>query len=132
MSLASDLRRFAQKSNQKMEAVIKSSLIRVGSSIVAKTPVRDGRLKNNWMSAYGTIDTTVTQAVDPSGSAAIGRLTEKAAGVKVGEVFYFTNSLPYAYRIEYEGWSENAKFGMVRISIAAWESIVAEEVAKAR
>lgn len=132
MSLASDLRRFAQKSNQKMETVIKSSLIRVGSSIVVKSPVDTGRFKNNWLSAYGTIDTTVTQAVDPSGSAAIGRLKEKAAGVKVGETFYFTNSLPYAYRLEYEGWSQSAEFGMVRVSIAAWESIVAEEVAKAR
>lgn len=132
MTLASDLRRFAQKSNQKMETVIKSSLIRVGSSIVAKTPVRDGRLKNNWMSAYGTIDTTVTQSVDPSGSQADSRLRVAVSGVKVGEVFYFTNSLPYAYRIEYEGWSENAKFGMVRVSIAAWENIVADEVAKAR
>lgn len=132
MSLASDLRRFAQKSNQKMETVIKSSLIRVGSSIVVKSPVDTGRFKNNWLSAYGTIDTTVTQAVDPSGSAAIGRLTGKAAGVKVGETFYFTNSLPYADRLEYEGHSQQAPAGMVRISIAAWESIVAEEVAKAR
>lgn len=132
MSLASDLRRFAQKSNQKMEMVIKSSLIRVGSSIVVKSPVNIGRFKNNWLSAYGTIDTTVTQAVDPSGSAAIGRLTEKAAGVKVGEVFYFTNSLPYAERLEYEGHSQQAPSGMVRVSIAAWENIVADEVAKAR
>lgn len=132
MSLASDLRRFAQRSNQKMETVIKSSLIRVGSSIVVKSPVDTGRFKNNWLSAYGTINTTVTQSVDPSGSAAIGRLTEKAAGVKVGETFYFTNSLPYAERLEYEGWSEQAKAGMVRVSVASWESIVAEEVAKAR
>lgn len=132
MSLASDLRRFAQKSNQKMETVIKSSLIRVGSSIVVKSPVDTGRFKNNWLSAYGTIDTTVTQAVDLSGSAAIGRLTEKASGVNVGETFYFTNSLPYAERLEYEGWSEQAKAGMVRVSVASWESIVADEVAKAR
>jgi hypothetical protein len=132
MSLASDLRRFAEKSNQKMETVIKSSLIRVGSSIVAKTPVRDGTIKNNWMSAYGAIDTTVTRSADPSGAQSEGRLRFAAAGVKVGESFYFTNSLPYAYRIEYEGWSEGAKFGMVRISIAAWENIVADEVAKTR
>lgn len=132
MSLASDLRRFAQKSNQKMETVIKSSIIRVGTSIVVKTPVRDGRLKNNWLGAYGTVDTSVTQAVDPSGAQAIGRLTAKAAGVTVGEAFYFTNSLPYASRIEYDGWSQQAPAGMVRVSIASWENIVADEVAKAR
>lgn len=132
MSLASDLRRFAQKSNKKMETVIKSSLIRVGSSIVVKSPVDTGRFKNNWLCAYGTVDTSVTQAVDASGAQAIGRLTEKAAGVSVGEAFYFTNSLPYAYRIEYEGWSQLAPAGMVRISVAAWENIVADEVAKAR
>ena len=132
MSLASDLRRFAQKSNKKMETVIKSSLIRVGSSIVVKSPVDTGRFKNNWLCAYGTVDTSVTQAVDASGAQAIGRLTQKAAGVSVGEAFYFTNSLPYAYRIEYEGWSQLAPAGMVRVSVAAWENIVADEVAKAR
>ena len=132
MSLASDLRRFAQKSNKKMETVIKSSLIRVGSSIVVKSPVDTGRFKNNWLGAYGTVDTSVTQAVDASGAQAIGRLTQKAAGVSVGEAFYFTNSLPYAYRIEYEGWSQLAPAGMVRVSVAAWENIVADEVAKAR
>lgn len=132
MSLASDLRRFAQKSNQKMETVIKSSLIRVGSSVVAKSPVDTGRFKNNWLSAYGTIDTSITNALDSSGSQAIGKLVQKAAGVKVGETFYFTNSLPYAERLEYEGWSQQAPAGMVRVSIAAWENIVADEVAKAR
>lgn len=132
MSLASDLRRFAQRSNQKMEAVIKSSLVRVGTSIVVKSPVDTGRFKNNWLSAYGTVDTSVTQSVDPSGSESIGRLKLEAQGIKIGEVFYFTNSLPYAARLEYEGWSEQAKAGMVRVSVAAWESIVADEVSKAR
>lgn len=132
MSLASDLRRFAQRSNQKMETVIKSSLVRVGTSIVVKSPVDTGRFKNNWLSAYGTIDTSVTQSVDPSGSESIGRLKLEAQGIKIGEVFYFTNSLPYAARLEYEGWSEQAKAGMVRVSVAAWESIVADEVSKAR
>lgn len=132
MSLASDLRLFAQKSNQKMETVIKSSLVRVGTSIVVKSPVDTGRFKNNWLSAYGTVDTSVTQSVDPSGSESIGRLKLEAQGIKIGEVFYFTNSLPYAARLEYEGWSEQAKAGMVRVSIAAWENIVADEVSKAR
>lgn len=132
MSLASDLRRFAQRSNQKMETVIKSSLVRVGTSIVVKSPVDTGRFKNNWLSAYGTVDASVTQSVDPSGSESIGRLKLEAQGIKIGEVFYFTNSLPYAARLEYEGWSEQAKAGMVRGSVAAWESIVADEVSKAR
>lgn len=129
MSFASDLRRFANLTSQKMETVVKSSLVRIGTSIVVKSPVDEGRFINNWLAAYGTADTTVSMSVDPSGQSSINRLRMSVNGLNFREYFYFTNSLPYAVPLEY-GYSDKAPAGMVRISVAAWENILADEIRK--
>ena len=131
-SVAAQLAKIAKSSEQKMETVIKKSLIRLGSMIVNESPVDTGRFKNNWLSAYGAADTSTTESTDISGGASIGALTAKLNGIIVGDAFYFTNSLPYAQRIEYLGWSEQAKQGVVRVSVASWQSITDEEIRKAR
>ena len=132
ISVASQLQRIAKASGEKVETVIKKSVIRVGSMIVNKSPVDTGRFKNNWLGAYGAADTSTTEALDPSGSQAIGALNAKIASVQAGDVFYFTNSLPYAQRIEYLGWSAQAPQGVVRTSVADWQSITDEEIRRAR
>lgn len=129
MSFASDLRRFANLTSQKMETVVKASLVRIGASVVVKSPVDTGRFKSNWLAAYGTADTTVSMSVDPSGQSSINRLILSVQGVTFREHFYFTNSLPYAKGLEY-GNSMQAPSGMVRVSVAAWENILADEIRK--
>jgi len=129
MSFASDLRRFANLTSQKMETVVKSSLVRIGSSIVVKSPVDTGRFRSNWLAAYGTADTTVNMSVDPSGQSSLNRLKMSVNGLNFREYFYFTNSLPYAKGLEY-GDSMQAPSGMVRVSVAAWENILADEIRK--
>lgn len=96
MTFASDLRRFANLTNQKMETVVKSSLVRIGTSIVVKSPVDTGRFRSNWLAAYGTADTTVNMSVDQSGQGVLNRLKMSVNGLNFREYFYFTNSLPYA------------------------------------
>lgn len=131
MSLTTDLQKIAARNKQKLLKVAQNSLMRVGGPIVLKNPVLSGRSRANWMSSYGSADTSTTEAVDPSGSQSIGRLEAKLNGLVVGQYFYFTNSLPYAERLEY-GWSEQAPGGMVRLSVANWQTIVAEEVARVK
>ena len=136
MSLSTDLAKIAARNKQKLLKVARNSLMRVGGSIVAKSPVDSGRFKNNWLAAYGAIDTTVTnnKAKTDFGveaGAVIGRLKAKVDGLVEGQVFYFTNSLPYAQRLEY-GWSDQAPAGMVRLSVANWQTIVAEEVKRVK
>ncbi len=129
MTFASDLRRFANLTSQKMETVVKASLVRIGTSVVVKSPVDTGRFKSNWLASYGTADTTVSMSVDPSGQSSINRLRMSAQGLTFREYFYFTNSLPYAKGLEY-GDSMQAPGGMVRVSVAAWENILADEIRK--
>lgn len=131
MSLTTDLAKIAARNKAKLLKVAQNSLMRVGGSIIAKSPVDSGRFKNNWMSAYGSADTATSESLNKAGAESAGRLDAKLSGLSVGQVFYFTNSLPYAERLEY-GWSEQAPAGMVRLSVANWQSIVAEEVARVK
>ena len=136
-SVADQIKRIAVKSNQKVETVIKKSLIRLSTQIIQRSPVDTGRFKNNWLGAYGAIDTTVTTnkaktSFGDAYGAVVDRATMKINGMEAGEVFYFTNSLPYAQRLEYLGWSAQAPQGMVRVSVASWISITDEEIRKAR
>jgi hypothetical protein len=43
-----------------------------------------------------------------------------------GSVTFLCNALPYAERLEYEGWSKQSPAGMVRVSMARIDAIVSE------
>jgi hypothetical protein len=136
MSLTADLQKIAQRNKAKMVKVAQNSLMRIGGSIVAKSPVDSGRFKNNWMSAYGAPDVSTTNSfakteLGEGRGAVVGRLKAKLDLLDTGQYFYFTNSLPYAERLEY-GWSQQAPSGMVRLSVASWQSIVEDEIRKAK
>jgi hypothetical protein len=136
MSLTTDLQRIAQRNKAKMVKVAQNSLMRIGGAIVAKSPVDSGRFKNNWMSAYGAPDESTTNSfakteLGEGRGAVVGRLKAKLDLLDTGQFFYFTNSLPYAERLEY-GWSQQAPGGMVRLSVASWQSIVEDEIRKAK
>lgn len=131
MSLTTDLQKIAARNKQKLLKVAQNSLMRVGGRIVVMSPVDNGRFINNWMSAYGSADTATSESLNKTGAESVGRLDAKLNGLAVGQVFYFTNSLPYAQRLEY-GWSDKAPNGMVRLSVANWQTIVAQEVARVK
>lgn len=125
MSLASDLTRIAKLrgSNGSTGKVVKASLFALGASIEYKSPVDKGRFKGNWLTAFGSADTSVSESAEDS----LGQMSTKLGSFKMGEVVYFTNSLPYAMPLEY-GSSEQAPSGMVRLSVRNWQSIVNKEI----
>lgn len=77
-----------------------------------------GRFRANWQFGYGSVNATTTEVTDAQGDDTLGRISAEVAEVEAGSVCYVTNSLPYAYRLEYEGWSKQAPAGMVRITFA--------------
>lgn len=123
MSLASDLKKFAQLSIVKQERVVKSSFIQLGNEMEFKSPVDTGRFKDNWIGAVGSVDTMTTD----SNRNSVGALSTMLGGFRMGEVFYYTNSLPYAQALEY-GLSEQAPGGMVRLTARRWGSIVNTQI----
>lgn len=130
MSLASDLRKIAARRNNDLDKIARSAVNLLSIRVIADSPVGKGIFINNWMSATGNVNTTTTDDADLSGSASYARLTATIDGLQAGETFYFSNSLPYARRLEYDGWSAKAPSGMVVKNLPAWRGIVESEVEK--
>lgn len=102
------------------ENAIKAAIVGLCGDIISDTPVDTGRLKNNW---FPSVDAASTETTEQTADAARTRLeTAVSQGYKLDRVFYFTNNLPYAYRIEFEGWSKKAPQGMVRRNIVRWNT----------
>lgn len=92
---------FSAKAQEKVLKIFKKSVIDLTSDIISDTPVDTGRLKNNWFPSVGaaseqTTEATANEAGDRSNSLVNNQLA-------LDKTFYFTNNLPYAFRIEFEG-----------------------------
>lgn len=124
MSLQSDLKKFAQLTGKAMEQVVKESLIDTSTRIVLASPVDTGAFRGNWLSATGSADTRYnTQDTTEK----LGEMRATINGIALGEVFYFTNSLPYAERLE-NGWSQQAPAGVVKLAVAQWQQTVRRKI----
>jgi len=79
--------------------------------------------KNNWFPSVGAASQQTTEATaNEAGDRANSFVNNQLA---LDKTFYFTNNLPYAFRIEFEGWSKvKAPQGMVRRNAIRWKQIV--------
>ena len=118
----SQLRGFGVKALDKVDKVRRASVLELFKLVIMATPVDTGRLRGNWQTTINSPAGAATTRDDPSGAA---DLAEAMANLgSLADVVWFTNNLPYAERIEYEGWSRQAPEGMVRRHIAQWQRIV--------
>ena len=88
-----------------------------------------GRFRGNWMFSIGSPDNTTTEEVDPSGRKSTARIVDGAIEFRAGDTAYITNSLPYAIPLEH-GHSTQAPNGMVRVTLARFQQIVLDAIAK--
>lgn len=131
-SAQSQLNAIAAKVKRKQTEVFQASTIRLGQRIINASPVDKGTFKNSWNTAIGAPEYDTTRPDSASGSDSLNELTQVMSSAQVGAVAYFTNPQPYGPRIEYDGWSDQAPNGVVRINAMSWDDIVKEEVAKRR
>ncbi len=124
MSLTTDLRKIAKKRKQSLEQVYRATMNDVSNFIITSSPVDSGAFRANWLSALNSGDYTYDKA-KTNISDAEGRLTATVGGLSVNDNFYFTNSMPYAKRLE-DGYSDFAPNGMVKVAILDFPQIVAQ------
>jgi len=132
-NLSAKLAEFRKLSEQRMQTVVQKSLIRTGTAVIVESPVDTGRFAANWVYAFGAVDeSTKDGAFSGEGekSGSINRLSAKLNGIELGMVFFMSNSLQYAVRLE-NGWSAKSSL-MVSRAVNNFPAIVAEEVAKVR
>lgn len=123
----SQLRGFGIKALEKVDKVRRASVLELFKLVIMATPVDTGRLRGNWQTTINSPAGSEISRDDTSGAAA---LAEAMANLgSLADVVWFTNNLPYAERIEYEGWSRQAPEGMVRRHLAQWQRIVSAKAA---
>lgn len=132
-NLSSKLTEFRKLCNDRAVTVVSKSLIRTGTSIIVESPIDTGRFAANWVYAFGAADTTTTSgsyAGDAEKQGSINRLTTALGGIEIGQVFFMSNSLAYAQRLE-DGWSMKSS-KMVARAVNSFPAVLAEEIAKAK
>lgn len=117
---------FKNKAMTKSLLATKKAIISLTTDIIYDTPVDTGRLRNNWIPSINKSETSYSMlGSDTSKRKSKERPTlqetiTKVNTLKLGDTFYFTNNLPYAKRIEFDGWSAKAPQGMVRKNLLKW------------
>jgi len=112
-----------------IEQTIKDIVIQIGESLINLSPVDTGRFKANWQFTTGAPANSSLIATDKEGDETIAKLIAAVNALEPGQVAYIVNTLIYAIPLEY-GHSQMAPNGMVRLTIAEFERIVAEAVAR--
>jgi hypothetical protein len=130
MSFGDDLAKFRRRTLDKYIRVKRLSAFDLFSAIILETPVDKGVLRNNWFAEIGNGSSETTDSEDPSGQRAINRTRSVLEGTDIARDIFFTNNLPYAVPIEFDGISGKAPEGMVRINALRWDNIVRRNVRK--
>ncbi|HEY0860671.1 MAG TPA: hypothetical protein VGE19_07160 [Pseudoxanthomonas sp.] len=125
-----DIARFVEKAKAAPEQVVRKVGLDLASRVVLRSPVDTGRFRANWNVAFGRVDTLTTPSTDKTGGKTLERVRVQINGWTPGQDIYLTNSLPYAIPLEY-GWSKKqAPQGMVRITVAEFQTFVNAAVAE--
>lgn len=105
------------------------AIVALCGQIIDDTPVDTGALRGSWRSANGApnLDSSIRIAPDGDASEAKEELADVVAANKGEETICFSNTLPYAEEIEFDGKSPvKAPEGMVRKNLPSWPGLVAK------
>lgn len=102
MSLGQDLNRFTVKVTEVSEEKIRSKLLDFTKNVIIQTPVEEGRLRGNWQSSINQakLAQIPTKQLGSSGAAS-DEAQKTIAQFELGDIFFFTNNLPYARVVEF-------------------------------
>ena len=131
MTFAADVRRFTERAEKATDKTVRAITFALFREVIQRTPVDTGRLKGNWQASVNAPVSGTVTTTDKSGATTITSMAAAIGGW--GSTSFLANNLPYAQRIEYDGWSHaKAPAGMVRVSLARIQSIVRSAARGAR
>tara|TARA_R110002096_G_scaffold379758_2_gene573754 strand:- start:4227 stop:4613 length:387 start_codon:yes stop_codon:yes gene_type:complete len=108
--MASQWADISTKNKAKMLGAARRTIKSIAKDTVAGSPIDTGRFKSNWNASLGSPDLAIDKTEG-------GGFIPVANKLRIGDIFYFVNNLPYALRLEF-GYSDQAPSGMVRLAIA--------------
>ena len=138
----SRLRDIERIAGDRMDKVVRGTLLDLSRRIVLRTPVGNpslwqgppppgytgGQARGNWQASIGSPASGTTEATDKSGTATIAGIAGKTQQAP-GNVWYLANNLKYISRLEFDSWSTQANEGMVRVSLAELQRSINEQIA---
>jgi len=139
----SRLRDIERLVGDRMDKVVRGTLLDLSRRIVLRTPVGNpslwqgppppgytgGQARGNWQASIGSPASGTTEATDKSGTATIAGIagnTQQAPG----NVWYLTNNLPYVSTALEYGSSTQAPTGMVRISLRELDQSIDDQISR--
>lgn len=115
---------WTKKALDQVDKTRRASAFELFRLIILSTPVDNGVLINNWRTQINRPNTDTRETQSAVGADSL-REAQSNLG-KLEDTVFFTNNLPYAHRIEFDGWSRyKAPQGMVRKNVVRWDEIVA-------
>ena len=126
-TLAAQLAAFAAKVGEDLDTVHRKLVVQVAGAIITGSVVDEGRFRNNWVPGIGAPNPNAGNPGGGDGGATLSAIS--AAIPKPGGKFFITNSLPYAHRLEYEGWSKRMPAGIVRVTAMRFDDYVRKALA---
>jgi hypothetical protein len=135
---------FVRKTLERADVLKRAVAIKLFSSVIRDSPVGDpdlwkskppagyvgGRFRANWNCTVGTADTSTSESTNQA--AAIPAMIQVVQPTTRHDINWLSNSLPYAARLEYEGWSRQAPAGMVRRNTARIKRLISQELARTK
>jgi hypothetical protein len=94
-------------------------------AVILDTPVLTGRLRGNWQASFSNPASGTLETSDKTGSETVIKSSVFVNNTPMDGSVFLTNNLPYAARIEYDGWSKTkAPEGMVRRNLVRISSLL--------
>jgi len=96
-SFSAGVKRRVEDRKRRLHAAGREFVLDIGDRLIEGSPVVTGRFRSNWYLGVDNVVRTTTELVDIPHVNNLETIPEKAGG----HVYYFSNALPYAMRIEY-------------------------------
>lgn len=131
MSFSAQISQYSKGTRDKIDRIRRGVTLKLLGAVVMDTPVDTGRLRGNWRVSEGAPVLDAVDRVDPSGAVVMNEINAVVQASTGDTAVCLTNNLPYAKRIEYDGWSHTkAPEGMVRRNVARFNQLIKVEVTK--
>ena len=134
-----DISSWAAKVGDRVDVVVRKTVLSIGTSLVLKSPVGDpslwkskppkgyvgGHFRANWQHGFNITPSGTVDAADAAGAATIEGMAQRVDATSGDGTHFLVNNLPYANRLE-QGWSSQAPSGMVGLTEIEFADYVKE------
>lgn len=131
---------WVEQTEEKIDDILQTIIIKVGTMVVRLSPVDTGRFRANWHLSIDRESGVSSMSFDQEGQSTINLIASAANSFTAGQVAYIQNNVLYGNDLEWglyngptqkvtaDGYSTQAPSGMVRVTEAEFLNIVNEAI----